>query len=57
MLRMSTQDCARTVDMVQAGRGLREICISWLYWLFLIKIFILTLSKINKANSKKLQLL
>ena len=49
ILRMSTQDCARTVGIVQAGRGLREICISGLYWGFLkLKSLHLQFQKLTK---------
>ena len=57
MRRMSTQERARAVGMVQAGRSLREVCISWLHRLFLITIFTLTVLKINKAYFKSLRLL
>ena len=54
---MSTQERARAVYLVQAGRSLREVCISWLHKLFLITIFALTVLKINKAYLKSLRLL
>ena len=57
MRRMSTEERARDVGMVQAGRSLREVCISWLHRLFLITIFTLTVLKINKAYFKSLRLL
>ena len=57
MWRMSRQERARAVGMVQAWRSLREVCISWLHRLFLITIFTLTVLKINKANFKSLQML
>ena len=57
MRRMSTQERARAVGLVQAGRSLREVCIYWRHWLSFITIFTLTVFKINKANLKSLQLL
>ena len=58
MRRMSSQERARALGMVQAGCSLKEVCICWLHWLCLI-IFTLTVLKINnlKANWKSLQLL
>ena len=56
ILRMSTQDCARAVGMVQAGRGLRDLYFWTLLVLSFIKIFTLTVSKINKTILKTLQL-